>query len=109
MLGRNAGEARNSDLMRKPDSAASERQRQCSRRTPCGGVHNRTVWIRVLRYRRWMTVSLISAVEEAHATRWREWQVMNAAGQRQGARRARLVFTVIFIALGAWFGLQLVW
>src|SRR5688572_5849423 len=32
MLGRNAGEARNSDLMRKPESAASERQRQCNPR-----------------------------------------------------------------------------
>jgi hypothetical protein len=30
MLGPNAGEARNSDLMRKPESAASERQRQCN-------------------------------------------------------------------------------
>jgi hypothetical protein len=55
-----------------------------------------------------MNVSLDSAVEEAYATRWREWQVKNESGQRQGARRARLVFTVLFIALGIWFGLQLV-
>jgi hypothetical protein len=55
-----------------------------------------------------MNVSLDSAVEKAHATRWREWQAKNEAGQRQGARRARLVFTLIFIALGVWFGLQLV-
>ena len=55
-----------------------------------------------------MNVSLISAVEEAHATRWREWQVKNEAGQQQGARRGRLVFTLIFIALGLWFALQLV-
>ena len=55
-----------------------------------------------------MNVSLVSAVEQAHATRWREWQVKNEAGQRRGARQARLVFTLIFIALGVWFGLQLV-
>lgn len=55
-----------------------------------------------------MSDSLVSAVEEAHATRWREWQVKNEAGQRQGARQARLVFTLIFIALGVWLGLQLV-
>jgi len=108
MLGRNAGEARNSDLMRKPESAASERQGQCKPRPFCGGVHNRTVRFRVLRYRRQMSDSLVSAVEEAHATRWREWQVKNEAGQRQGARQARLVFTLIFIALGVWFGVQLV-
>jgi hypothetical protein len=55
-----------------------------------------------------MNVSLVSAVEEAHNTRWREWHVENEAGQRRGARQAHLVFTLIFIALGVWFGLQLV-
>jgi hypothetical protein len=54
-----------------------------------------------------MTVSLVSAEEEAHATHWSEWRAKNEAGQRQGARRARLVFTLIFIALGIWLGLQL--
>jgi hypothetical protein len=56
-----------------------------------------------------MSVSLASTIAEAHATRWREWQVKNEVGQRQGARRARVVFTLVFIALGAWFVLQLVW
>src|SRR5687767_520506 len=106
MLGRNAGEARNSDLMRKPESAASERQRQCNRRTRGSGVHNRTVQFRVLGYSRQMKDALVSAVDTAHATRWREWQVKNEAGQRAGARHAHLVFTLIFIALGLWFGLQ---
>jgi hypothetical protein len=55
-----------------------------------------------------MSVPLTAAIEDVHAKRWGEWQVHNAAGQRQGARRARLVFTVIFIVLGIWFGLQLV-
>lgn len=55
-----------------------------------------------------MSVSLVSAIEEAHAKSWREWQVQNEDGERQRARRARVVFTLIFIALGVWFGLQLV-
>jgi len=55
-----------------------------------------------------MSVPLVSAIEEAHVKRWREWQVTNEDSQRQGARRARMVFTLIFIALGVWFGLQLV-
>ena len=64
----------------------------------------------LLRYRRWMSVPLVSVTEEAHAERWRwrDWQMKNADGQRQGARRAREVFMLIFIALGVWFGLQLV-
>jgi hypothetical protein len=55
-----------------------------------------------------MSVPLVSAIDEAHATRWREWQLHNEAAQRDGARRARVVFTMIFIALGIWSGLQLV-
>jgi hypothetical protein len=55
-----------------------------------------------------MSVPLVSTIAEADATRWREWQVKNEVGQRQGARRANMVFTLIFIALGAWLVLQLV-
>ena len=55
-----------------------------------------------------MSVPLASAIEEVHAARWLEWQVKNEDGQRQGTRRARVAFTLIFIALGVWFGLQLV-
>ena len=55
-----------------------------------------------------MSVPLTAAMEEAHFKRWRAWQVNNEDVQRQGARRARTVFTLIFIALGVWFGLQLV-
>ena len=55
-----------------------------------------------------MSVPLTAAIEETHATRWREWQAHNEQGQRQGARRARVVFTLLFIALGVWLGLQLV-
>lgn len=52
-------------------------------------------------------MSLVSTIEEAHAKSWREWQVKNEDGERQGARRARVVFTLIFVALGVWLGLQL--
>jgi len=55
-----------------------------------------------------MNSSVVPAVEEAHAARWREWQLKNEFGERQGARRARVVFTLIFIALGVWLGLMLV-
>ena len=55
-----------------------------------------------------MSVPLTAAIQESHATRWREWQANNEKGQRHGARQARVVFTLIFIALGVWFGLQLV-
>ena len=55
-----------------------------------------------------MNSSLVPAVEEARDARWREWQLKNEFGQRQAARRARLVFTAIFIGLGVWLGLQLV-
>jgi hypothetical protein len=55
-----------------------------------------------------MSVPLVSTIEEAHAQRWREWQLANEDSQRRGARHARVAFTLIFIALGVWFGLQLV-
>jgi hypothetical protein len=53
-----------------------------------------------------MTVSPVLAVDKTHAARWREWQVKNEAGHRRGSRRAGLVLTLIFVALGLWFGLQ---
>lgn len=40
--------------------------------------------------------------EEAHARRWREWQLKNEHDYRKGVYRARLVFTAIFLALGLW-------
>ena len=55
-----------------------------------------------------MSVPLVSSAEEAHAKRWREWQAKNEYDQRQGSRRAQMVFTLIFIAVGLWLVLQLV-
>jgi hypothetical protein len=55
-----------------------------------------------------MSVSLVSAIEEARAKGWRDWQAKNEHGERRGAQRARVVFTLIFIVLGVWLGLQLV-
>lgn len=62
----------------------------------------------VLQYRQQMSVPRVSSVEEAHAQRWREWQVKNGAGERQGSRRAHMVFTLIFIAVGLWLVLPFV-
>lgn len=55
-----------------------------------------------------MNGSLVSPVEDAHAARWREWQMKNEVADRRSTRRAHMVFTLIFVALGLWFGLQLV-
>jgi hypothetical protein len=55
-----------------------------------------------------MNDSLVTPVQEAHAARWHEWQLKNEAGRRRGSRRAGLVFTLIVVALGLWFGWQLV-
>jgi hypothetical protein len=53
-------------------------------------------------------VSLLSVSrEDAHAKRWREWQLNNEHHQRKGARRARMVFSAIFVAVGLWLCFQL--
>ena len=55
-----------------------------------------------------MSVAQTAPFEEvASAERWRQWQQRNAVTSRIDARRARIAFTVIFAALGTWFGLQL--
>ena len=54
-----------------------------------------------------MSTTIIAAVEDAHAERWRLWQLANAEGSRKAAVQARIVFTVIFIALTGWLGLVL--
>jgi cell division septal protein FtsQ len=55
-----------------------------------------------------MSASITPDTAEAHARRWREWQLKNEHTQRKGARRARLVFTAIFLVLGLGLGIQLV-
>jgi len=52
-------------------------------------------------------VQTVSPEEDASAERWRQWQLRNAVTSRKDARRAHIGFTVIFAALGAWLGLQL--
>ena len=39
--------------------------------------------------------------------RWQRWQLRNAAGSRNSTARARIVFTIIFTALAAWLGVEL--
>jgi hypothetical protein len=45
--------------------------------------------------------------QDASAERWRQWQLGNEESSRKSAARARIVFTVLFTALGAWLGLLL--
>jgi hypothetical protein len=48
-----------------------------------------------------------SSEVDASAERWRQWQLRNAVASRTSAKRARIVFTILFAGLGAWLGLQL--
>ena len=52
-------------------------------------------------------VPVVALEDAASARRWREWQVRNAVTSRADARRARIAFTLLFVATGAWLGLQL--
>jgi hypothetical protein len=54
-----------------------------------------------------MSTTMIAPVGDAHAERWRQWQLANAEGSRKSAVQARIVFTVIFVALTGWLGLVL--
>lgn len=56
-----------------------------------------------------MSTTITADTAEAHAKRWRDWQLKNEHSQRKGARRARLVFTTIFIAVALWLGAQFVY
>ena len=53
------------------------------------------------------TVPVVPPDDDASAERWRAWQARNAATSRADARRARIAFTLLFVATGAWLGLQL--
>jgi hypothetical protein len=52
-------------------------------------------------------VPAVSPQEDALAQRWLHWQLRNAATSQTDARRVRIAFTIIFAALGAWLGVQL--
>jgi hypothetical protein len=52
-------------------------------------------------------VQTVSPQEDAFAARWHQWQVQNAVTSRIEAKRAHIAFTILFVGLGAWLGLQL--
>lgn len=54
-----------------------------------------------------MSVTTDVQIEDASAERWRQWQLRNAESSRKSATRARIVFTILFTALGVWLGVQL--
>ena len=54
-----------------------------------------------------MNVGVVTTEGDASAERWRQWQATNVATSRAHAERARIAFTLLFVATGAWLGLQL--
>ena len=51
--------------------------------------------------------AVVSPEEDVFTERWRQWRLRNDVTSRIDARRTRIAFTVIFVALGSWLGLQL--
>jgi hypothetical protein len=54
-----------------------------------------------------MSITTMPPTEDATAERWRQWQLRSAAGSRTSATHVRIAFTVIFIALAVWLGVEL--
>lgn len=52
-------------------------------------------------------VQAVSPEEDVYAERWRQWRLRNDVTSRIDGRRTRIAFTVIFVALGCWLGLEL--
>lgn len=55
-----------------------------------------------------MTLTPLAPTVTTCVEPWRQWQLAYAGSSRKVTSRARLVFTVILTALGAWLALQLV-
>ena len=50
-------------------------------------------------------MSLMTVVPpEDDVERWRQWQLANATSNRKAAAAARVVFTVMFVAVTGWVG-----
>ena len=56
-----------------------------------------------------MTILTTAAppAEAQDAAVWRQWQLAYALDSRKAAFRARIAFTVLLTAVGAWLGLQI--
>jgi hypothetical protein len=52
-------------------------------------------------------VQTLSPDEDASAARWHQWQLRHVATSRKDVRRARFVFTALFVAVGIWLAIQL--
>ena len=52
-------------------------------------------------------VQAVSPDEDASAERWRQWQLRNVEANRRDSKRMRIVFTVLFAAIGMWLGIQM--
>ena len=49
----------------------------------------------------------LTSSEQDHEERWRDWQRHNAEANRKSAIHARIVFAVIFAAIGVRLAMQL--
>ena len=54
-----------------------------------------------------MSIATIAPTEDAYTERWRQWQLANEQSNRKSAVQARVVFTVVFIAVTGWLGVVL--
>lgn len=54
-----------------------------------------------------MSISMVPAIEDSHARRWRQWQVSNELSERRRAIKAQAGFTILFVSVAAWLGFQL--
>ena len=62
----------------------------------------------VIHVTRWrLSIAADVANADGAAERWREWQRRYAESSRKSAKRARIVFTILFMVVGAWLGLEL--
>ena len=56
-----------------------------------------------------MSITTVAPTKDAHAERWRQWQLAYAESSRKSMTRARIVFIVVFAALALLLGLQLLY
>ena len=54
-----------------------------------------------------MSITTHPSSEDASAAQWNEWRLRYADSSRKSAAQARIVFTVLFIAVAVWLALEL--
>jgi hypothetical protein len=54
-----------------------------------------------------MTITTHPSSADASAAQWQEWRLRYAESSRKSATQARIVFTVLFVAVAVWLALEL--